>query len=133
MHLDRARPRVAQAMVEFVLGLPLLLALSLGASQLVLYAHAGDVVTSAAQEGARIAAEDGRSDEEGYARAQVLVTAGLGSSVGPTQVTIGGDDQVVRIQIDTVLHPVVPLPVSVGLPLHAQAWVARERFRPGGS
>jgi len=132
MKLDRTRPCVAQALVEFVLCLPLLLGLSLSVLQLVFYAHARDVVTSSAREAARLAAEDGRTVEEGFARARALVAAGLGNSVDPLLFVADGDDQVVSMQVDTALHPIVPLPLSGNLPLHAQAWVARERFRPGG-
>jgi len=54
------RRGAAQALVESALVLPLVLTLSLGVLQVVLYAHAHTVLTSAAQEGARLAAEDGR-------------------------------------------------------------------------
>src|SRR4051794_18996960 len=73
--------RAAQALVESALVLPLVVTLSLGVLQVVLYAHAHDVLTSAVQEGARLAAEDGRRLDEGYARAEALVRAGLGTSV----------------------------------------------------
>ena len=76
--------------------------------QVVLYAHARDVVTSAAQEGARLSAEDGRGLDEGYARARALLTAGLGASLEP--LTIGGtlDADIVRVRIDAGLQPILP-------------------------
>lgn len=132
MLLSRTRPSVAQALVEFALVLPLLIGLSLGILQLVLYAHAWDVVTSAAQEAARLAAEDGRDVLEGDARARELIAAGLGNSVGPLRIDARSDPELVSLRINTNLRPIVPLPVAAGLPLQAQAWVARERFRPGG-
>src|ERR1700730_17957286 len=79
------RRRAAQALVESALVLPLAIMLSLGVLQVVLYTHARDVLTSAVQEGARLAAEDGRGLDEGYARAGALVTAGLGTSVEPVR------------------------------------------------
>ena len=77
------RRRAAQVLVESALVLPLMLTVSLGTLQFVLYAHARDVLTSAAQEGARLAAEDGRGLDEGLARARALIAAGLGASVDP--------------------------------------------------
>jgi hypothetical protein len=129
----RLRRRAAQALVESALVLPLLLTLSLGVLQVALYAHARNVMLSAVQEGARLAAEDGRSLDEGYARAQTLVTAGLGSSVERMRLVGDVDDELVGFRIDAALHPIVPLVVVRDLPLHAEARVARERFRATGA
>ena len=49
----RTRASAAQALVEFALVLPLLVVLSLGLIQVVLYAHARDVLLSSVQEGDR--------------------------------------------------------------------------------
>jgi hypothetical protein len=130
MMVHRTRPKVAQALVEFALVVPLIVSLSMGVLQLILYAHARDVVTSSVQEAARLSAEDGRTLEEGFTRARALVRAGLGDSLEPLTVDGSIDADVVRIRIDASLQPI--LPVGAGLPLHAEAWVARERFRPGG-
>jgi hypothetical protein len=128
----RRRAYAAQALVEFALVLPLLVVLSLGLVQVVLYAHARDVLTSSVQEGARLAAEDGRPLDDGYARAQTLLSAGLGTSLDTLELAASVDDDVVRLRADAWLRPILPLPVGQGLPLHAEAWVTRERFRPGG-
>jgi len=122
----------AQALVESALVLPLILTLSLGVVQVVLYAHARDVLTSAAQEGARLAAEDGRGLDEGYARARALIAAGLGTSVDPVRVDGGADDELVAVYIDAELRPILPLPLVHDLPIAAVGRVARERFRPAG-
>lgn len=126
------RRPAAQALVESALVLPLVIMLSLGVLQVVLYAHARDVLTSAVQEGARLAAEDGRSLDEGYVRAGALVTAGLGASVEPVRMdgTVGSD--IVTLRVDASLRPILPLPVIQNLPIHAEGRVARERFRPAG-
>jgi hypothetical protein len=121
-----------QALVETALVFPLLIALSLGVVQVAIYVHAKDVLTSAAQEGARLAAEDGRSLDECYVRIDALVRAGLGSSLEPFQAHGRMDSELVQINIDTHLRPILPLPAADGLPLHVQASVTRERFRPGG-
>jgi hypothetical protein len=106
--------------------------LSLGVVQVMLYAHARGVITSAVQEGARLAAEDGRGLDEGYARTAALVSAGLGASADP--VRLGGqmDSEVVAVSVDAHLRPILPLPMVNDLPIHAEGRVARERFRPGG-
>ena len=126
------RCRAAQALVESALVLPLLVTMALGMLQVVLYAHAHDVLTSAAQEGARLAAEDGRGLDDGTARARALIAAGLGSSVDPVRVAGGMDDELVAVQIDASLHPILPLPLVHDLPVSAIGRVARERFRPAG-
>jgi len=129
---SRRQASAAQALVEFALVLPLLVMLSHGLVQVVLYAHARDVLLSSVQEGARLAAEDGRVLDDGYARAMTLVTAGLGNSLDTLQLAASLDDEVVEVSADAFLRPIVPLPAARGLPLHVEAWVTRERFRPGG-
>jgi hypothetical protein len=131
MHSSLRSP-VAQALVESALVLPLMLTLSLGVLQVVLYAHARDVLTSAAQEGARLAAEDGRGLDEGYARAAALIAAGLGTSVDPVRLDGGVDEELVAVHIDASLHLILPLPLVHDLPITAVGRVARERFRPAG-
>jgi len=126
------RRRAAQALVESALVLPLAIMLSLGVLQVVLYTHARDVLTSAVQEGARLAAEDGRGLDEGYARAAELVTAGLGTSVEPVHLQGTLDGDLVAVRVDANLRPILPLPLIQQLPLHAEGRVARERFRPAG-
>src|SRR5438105_11306303 len=107
----------AQALVESALVFPLLVTLALGMVQVVLYVHARDVLTSAAQEGARLAAEDGRGVDEGYARARALLTAGLGTSVDRLVVAGAMDDELVAIRIDGALRPILPLPLVGDLPI----------------
>jgi hypothetical protein len=100
--------------------------------QTVLYAHARQVLISAVQEGARLAAEDGRTAEDGMARARALVLAGLGTSVEPLLLDATRDNELVRLRADASLRPILPLLLVDGLPLHVEGRVARERFRPGG-
>ena len=128
----RRRAIGSQALVEFALVLPLLVVLSLGSVQVVLYAHARDVLLSSVQEGARLAAEDGRALDDGYARARSLVASGLGDSLDTLQLVANRDNALVSVRADAWLRPILPLPLERGLPLHAEAWVTRERFRPGG-
>jgi TadE-like protein len=124
--------RAAQVLVETALVLPLLLVASLGVLQFALYEHARDVLAGAAQEGARLAAEDGRTLDQGYRRVRDLAAAGLGTAIEPFEPAGSRGDEVVLISLDTQLRPILPLPVQGGLPIHVEASVARERFRPGG-
>jgi hypothetical protein len=128
----RGRHFAGQALVECALVLPVMLTLTLGLLQVLLYIHARDVLVSAVHEGARLAAEDGRQLDDGYARARALVSAGLGSAVTPVRVEAVLDDDVVILRADTSLRPILPLPLIGELPLHAEGQVARERFRPSG-
>jgi len=130
--MPRQRPGAAQALVESALVLPLVIVLALGVLQVVLYSHARDVLTSAVQEGARLAAEDGRGLDDGYARAAALVTAGLGTSVDPVRLDGRLDADIVALRVDASLRPILPLPLVESLPIHAEGRVARERFRPAG-
>jgi hypothetical protein len=132
MFESRGRSSAAQALVEFALVLPLMTMLCLGVVQLVLYAHALDVVAGSVQEGARLAAEDGRGLDEGLVRAHALLTAGVGETLDHLQMGGSMDAEIVSVRVDTALRPILPLPVAGGLPIHAEARVARERFRPGG-
>jgi hypothetical protein len=121
----------AQALVESALTMPLVLALVLGCLQFALYWHARDVLAGAAQEGARLAAEDGRTLDEGAVRAQTLVRVGLGSSVTPPAVdSQASDDEIVVFHVTAQLQPILPLPTGVSLPIDVRATVMRERFRP---
>ena len=127
----RDRCASAQALVESALVLPVVLLLSLGLVQVVLYVHAHDVLVAAVQDGARLAAEQGRAPEEGTTRTRDLVVAGLGHSVEPLVVRASIDNQLVTIDASGALRPILPL-VS-DLSLRAVGRASRERFRPGGS
>ena len=126
-----ARSR-AQALVESALVLPFAVTLSLGVLQVVLYVHARDVLVTSVQEGARLAAEDGRALDDGLTRAQTLVSAGLGHALDPVLLRMTADEQLVTLSADAGLRPIIPLPGVDRWPLRAVARVSRERFRPGG-
>jgi hypothetical protein len=130
--MQRVWRGAGQALVEAALVLPLAITLSLGIVQVVLYAHAHDVLVSAVEEGARLGAEDGRSLDDGLSRARQLVTAGLGSSVEPLLVDGSRDDELVTLSAEASLRPILPLPLPGGLPIRAVGRVIRERFRPAG-
>ena len=132
MFVRWSRGQTGQALVEVALVFPVLLALSLGLFQVALYAHARDLVAAAAQEGARLAAEDGRELADGYARVAVLARAGLGTTVAPLETHGSMGPESVEFTVDTSLRPILPLPMRDGLPIHVRASASRERFRPNG-
>jgi len=124
--------RRGQALVESALTFPLLLALVLGVLQVALYFHARDVLVAAAQDGARLAAEEGGAPAEGVARARLLIAAGLGSSVTEPWVDARADEDEVALHVSADLRPIVPIPMDAGLPIDVTARVAHEHFRPDG-
>jgi len=78
-HADRSDR--GSAVVEFVLVAPLVLLLLLGVVQLGLAMHVRSTLTSAAAEGARVAALAGADPLAGIARTQSLVEGTLADSV----------------------------------------------------
>jgi hypothetical protein len=122
--------RRGQALVEAALTFPLLLALVLGVLQVALYFHARDVFVAAAQDGARVAAEEGGAPAEGVARARLLIVAGLGTAITDPRVIATADDSEVSLHLSAQLRPIVPLPLDAGLPIDVTARVAHEHFRP---
>ncbi|GAC1317993.1 MAG: hypothetical protein NVSMB2_12390 [Chloroflexota bacterium] len=128
----RMRRCLAQALVETALVFPLLVVVSLGGLQVVLYAHAWTVLVSAVQEGARVAAQDGSAPEDGLARAHSLITAGLGTSVDPVNLVVSSDVDNVTVTASGAMRPLIALAPVDTLPVRAEGRLNRERFRPGG-
>ena len=120
------------ALVEAAITLPILLMVALAIVQFSLYAHASHVVVAAAQEGARAAAAEGGSLEEGVAYAQDLLRAGLGQRAEGIGLRGTDDGQSVTLSATGHLPMVIPWVADGGLPLSATAAVAKERFRAGG-
>ena len=121
-----------QALVEVAVVLPLLLVVALGLVQFTLVVHAYNVVTGAAQDGARVAAAVDRTLEDGETHARQVLQAGLGHgarlSVRGVQRPVD-DPDVVEIVAQAELQPVVPLGRGATIPLAARASVTKERFR----
>lgn len=120
-------------MVEGALTLPVLLLALLGVIQFALVVHARQVVTVAAQEGARVAASEDRTADDGAAHAAALLRAGLGRasdnfSIGVSYEPPAGD--VVVAAVAGVYPTFAPIPGG-GWPVQATAWVRTERFRGG--
>jgi Flp pilus assembly protein TadG len=118
-------------MVEFALVAPVVLLLLFGDVQFALLAHARNVVTTAAQEGARLAAAEGRVPAEGVTRAEEVLKAGLGGSGDGFVVTAQGGDETVVVRAQGHYSLIIPLPTGREIPLRATAEVRREGFRRG--
>lgn len=99
------------AVVEFVLVAPLVLLLLLGVVQLGLAMHVRSTLTSAAAEGARVAALAGADPFAGIARTQELVEGTLADSVvrdiTAQEASVGSIDVMV-VRVDATL-PLVGL------------------------
>ena len=120
-----------QALVEAAVAFPLLLLAAIGLVQLTLFIHAQNVVTGAVQDGARVAAADGRTAADGVGRAQVLLGAGLGRAASDVQVQgIDGGDAI-AVEARGRLRTIIPWVADATLPLGARAVAAKERFRAG--
>jgi Flp pilus assembly protein TadG len=129
----RRSPLCGATLPEFALTFPLLLLVLLAVLQFALVVHARQVVTAAAQEGARVAATEGRTPQEGEAYAAALLRAGLGAPAATFAVAVAyeppsGDTTIASISGTYPLT--VPLPGG-GVPLRATARMRTERFRPG--
>jgi len=118
-------------MVEMAIALPVLLAVLLGIVQFALVYHARDVATTASQEGARLAAAEGRTPAEGAARARDVLQSGLGRTGSGFTVTAQdtGESMVVRSEGDYPL--IIPFVIGRSIPIKAQAEVRKEEFRNG--
>lgn len=133
----RRRVRVAgadhrgQALVEAALAFPLLLMAALGLVQFALFAHAQHVVTGAAQDGARVAAAEDGTVQDGVAHARAVLRAGLGRSAD--DVTVRGTDSgdSVAIEARGRLRMIIPWVADATLPLGARSVITKEQFRAG--
>ena len=119
-----AREEHGAAVVEFTLVSILLISLFLMILQVGLVLHARNVMISAAQEGARLAANADRTPADGVARTREAIRGSLGAKLVaeldvvplPTTTTPGGAP-VVGIQVSGplpfVFAPIGPLSITV--------------------
>jgi Flp pilus assembly protein TadG len=130
--VTRRRPADrGQAAVEAAVVLPLLLLVAIGLVQFALFVHAQGVVTGAVQDGARVAAAEGRTPADGVAHAEALLRAGLGRSAHDVTVRGSGDGETVALEARGSMRTIIPWVADATLPLGARAIVSRERFRGG--
>lgn len=98
-------------MVEFLAVAILVVTSLLGLAQMAVWVWARGVAVSAAHEGARTAAEAGRSLDDGATRTRALLHDGLGSTAGGFRVEVddaGGVVAVVAVGRAPVILPFLP-------------------------
>src|SRR6266545_4456615 len=120
-----------QTMVELALALPVLLVILIAIVQFALVYHARDVATTAAQEGARLAAAEGRTPEEGVARTQDVLESGLGGTGSEFNVTAQDTGEMVVVEASGDYPLFIPWVTGRSIPIEATAEVRREGFRSG--
>ena len=96
--LDRRRGERGATIVEFLAVALFTVVCVLGIAQMAVWVWARNVAVSAVAEGARTAAETGRSPDEGAARARLLLHDGLGgrATVFQVEAAQAGDSVAVR-------------------------------------
>ena len=117
--------------VELAIALPLLLLVLLGAVQFGLVVHARSVTQTAAVEGARAAAAEGRSLEEGAARTRDVLESGLGATGQAFTVEAAEQGEAVVVEAHGSYPLFIPWVTDLSVPLEATAEVWREDFRAG--
>ncbi|RJQ07850.1 MAG: pilus assembly protein [Dehalococcoidia bacterium] len=111
--------------------MPLLLIVLIGAVQFALVQHARTVAETAAIEGARLAASEGYTLEEGALRTRAMLEAGLGSTGAAFAVTAEqqGDAVVTRASGSYPLF--IPWVTDLTIPIESSGEVWKEGFRSG--
>ncbi len=118
-------------MVEVALVLPVLLIILIGVVQFALVYHARNVATTAAQEGARFAAAEGRTPAEGVARTRDVLESGLGRTGAGFTVTAQDTGETVVVQAEGDYPLIIPWVTGRSIPIEAAAEVHKEGFRSG--
>lgn len=109
-------------MVEFLAVGLLVVASLLTVAQLAAWVWARNVAVNAAHEGARTAAEAGRSPEEGAERAVELLRDGLGRSARSFAVRASGDGRTVEVRASGRAPSLVPFVPPLGVDVRASAF-----------
>ncbi|HLG72495.1 MAG TPA: TadE/TadG family type IV pilus assembly protein [Chloroflexota bacterium] len=119
------------AMVESALTFPVLLMAGLALVQFALFYHAENVITGAVQDGARVAAAEGGTLDQGVQYAQQIIDAGLNSSQEQIQVQAIDGGDAIAVTASGRMHLIVPWVADATLPLHARAVMNKEQFHAG--
>ena len=127
----RLRRQRGAVMAEAAIAFPVLLMAAIALLQFAVFYHAQNVVTASVQEGARVAAEEDRTVNDGVQYAQTLMTTGLGKTAGDVQLSGIDGGYAVAVEARGSLHLIVPWSFDARLPLFARAVVSKEKFRVG--
>ena len=120
-----------ESMVEFALVLPVLLLVLVGVVQFALVHHAQNVVTTAAQEGARLAAAEGGDAVDGEQRTRDVLGSGLGRNGESFDVAAADDGETVTVRASGDYPLIFPWLGRRDIGLDATATVRTEGFRSG--
>ena len=115
--------------VEAALVLPLLFMALIGVVQFALVHHAQTVAETAAIEGARLAAAERYSLQDGASRTRDVLEAGLGGTGAAFVVEVDASGEVVVTRASGEYRLFIPWVTSLSVPVEAQAEVWREGFR----
>lgn len=130
MRLDLGGER-GSSTVELALVLPLLLLVLVGTVQFAVAHHARDVAATAAEEGARLAASDGATLDDGAARTREVLRSGLGSTGGEFTVAAEDTGESVTVRANGQYPLLIPWFTVRTVSIDAQAEVRKEGFRSG--
>jgi Flp pilus assembly protein TadG len=118
-------------MVELAIVMPVLLIVLIGVVQFALVYHAENVATTAAQEGARLAAAEDRSAAEGAERTREVLRSGLGKKSGEFGVTAEDGDETVVVSARGDYPLIIPWVTGNTIPIAATSEARKESFRSG--
>jgi Flp pilus assembly protein TadG len=118
-------------MVELAIVMPVLLVVLIGVVQFALVYHARNVTATAAQEGARLAAAEGRTSAEGEDRARSVLESGLGRKGNEFSVSAEETIETVMVRAEGEYPLIIPWVTGNSIPIAASAEVRKEGFRSG--
>jgi Flp pilus assembly protein TadG len=125
--MKRERGSVA---LELAVVAPVLMLLVLGLLQFALWYHAQNVVQTAAQEGARVAAAEEGTAEAGRARALEVLHDGLGQGATSEDAVASLDPDLAHVTVSAEMLGLLPIPGLSSFTLSSESTAFRERFRP---
>ncbi len=128
----RPRAMAGTSTLEFAIALPLLLAVLMGIVQVALLRHAQNVLLASVQEGARVAAAEGRPVRDGVAHARSILRSGMGDAGSRVRVSGSASGSEVAIMASGPYRLIIPWTNNSTVTLRARASMSRERFRPQG-
>lgn len=120
-----------QSTVELAVALPVVLLVLLAVVQLALVVHAHNVVTTAAQEGARYGAAEGRTAVEGGTRAREVLASGIGREAAAFTVSAHDTGETVEVRVQGRYPVLIAWVSGRAIDLTATAQMRREGFRAG--
>jgi len=125
--MKRERGAVA---LELAVVAPVLMLLVLGLLQFALWYHAQNVVQTAAQEGARMAAAEEGTAEAGRTRALEVLHDGLGQAATSEDAVASLDLDAAHVTVSAEMPGLLPLLGWSSFTVSSESTAFRERFRP---